>query len=1038
MAVVDLSWDAVTRRTDGSTALNVEYRLERHSGDGAFAALQAGLTGATHADTVPDPAVGTGVVYTYRLRSEESGYTNSAWVEATVTVGTISAVPGKPTVSGVATETSITATGTAGSSGGAPTQWRFRHKLTSASTWNSWTDYSSSNTAVFSSLTANTSYDIQAQAKNAIGESPVSDVVAVSTMAQVAPTAPTLSLTATQTTVSATVGRGTGGGDPATYLVEISPANTFLPADTSSTTLNAAGSTTFTGLNANTTYYVRATATNPTGTSPATTRNITTPNLPATSFSMQSSAQVTVGGTVAVNVSSVTPTGASMTIVNTRTPTPSNPADVTASITDNSGGSRTITFTGVSAGPETFRVTVSASGRTDSSGTITVTASTAPVARAGVPTLAAVSGSDCESVEVTATATAGGTPIGYQFEIRTGNSGTFDTQTGWGNNTHDFEDLDTDTGYSVRARARSGTASSQTSAWSSWRSVSTCDPCDDSSLSISAGSGSLTFNAGDSPADIPLTITSEGVTPNAPQATSSDSKVSATIITTGVFNPTYSVRIRSTTTDFTSNVSATITVSVDENGDCDLDDDATISVTLRPPVDPCAGVSAPTGGSIVGTSSLVDGGSDGSITAEATLGTGANGMKIEAVSLDTSVCTVANDGGVGTGPLSTRNRDFTISPAGVGTTSIQVTFTSTKDGSDCSTLVRTHAVTVAVAVDPCADADVTVTPGSQSADFEWPKSGTAPGSQDFYVTIALGTGAVAGAHSVAVSNSTYLTAAITTSTMPNLGTHRVRLTPKGTPPRGSELTTSVTITARATCTNGGVTNNYSDTATISVDIDGPPELVGPGLVLSTNAIGLQVGQTGTFRATGSDEDGTVQSISASSSATGVATVNEPSLTDVPLQTGQKFKDYTVTAVAVGSATITVTVTDDDGETTTGTVAITVTAVPNRPPRSTGTAIPSTALALGATDTKTLSDYFEDPDGDPLTYEILTSGLTSTGNWGTPSISNGVLSVTAPSSGVGALALNFDVRASDPDGLTFARNFSYSAQGTGTPGNGNGV
>ena len=88
MSIVDLSWDAVTQRSDGSTAMAVTYVLERREAKGAFQALRSGLTSTSYADTVTDPATGT-VSYTYRLKAQETGYIDSNWVEASVTLSSL-------------------------------------------------------------------------------------------------------------------------------------------------------------------------------------------------------------------------------------------------------------------------------------------------------------------------------------------------------------------------------------------------------------------------------------------------------------------------------------------------------------------------------------------------------------------------------------------------------------------------------------------------------------------------------------------------------------------------------------------------------------------------------------------------------------------------------------------------------------------------------------------------------------------------------------------------------------------------------------
>ena len=79
---------------------------------------------------------------------------------------------------------------------------------------------------------------------------------------------------------------------------------------------------------------------------------------------------------------------------------------------------------------------------------------------------------------------------------------------------------------------------------------------------------------------------------------------------------------------------------------------------------------------------------------------------------------------------------------------------------------------------------------------------------------------------------------------------------------------------------------------------------------------------------------------------------------------------TIAGVASGAAAVTVTATDGGGLSARQSFAVTV---PNRPPEVTDT-IPPQVLTVGETRSWAGSEYFSDPDGDPL---MLTASTTDT-------------------------------------------------------------
>ena len=156
----------------------------------------------------------------------------------------------------------------------------------------------------------------------------------------------------------------------------------------------------------------------------------------------------------------------------------------------------------------------------------------------------------------------------------------------------------------------------------------------------------------------------------------------------------------------------------------------------------------------------------------------------------------------------------------------------------------------------------------------------------------------------------------------------------------------------------------------------------------------------------SDPDGDALTYQASSSD---AAAVEASVSD---------STVTVRAVGRGSATVTVTASDPDGLSATQSFAVTV---PNKPPRATGD-IPPQEINLGGSRDLDVFDYFEDEDGDALSYEASSAdeGIA------TVSTSGSVVTVTATAETSAVTTVT--VTASDPDGESATRSFEARAVG----------
>ena len=154
-----------------------------------------------------------------------------------------------------------------------------------------------------------------------------------------------------------------------------------------------------------------------------------------------------------------------------------------------------------------------------------------------------------------------------------------------------------------------------------------------------------------------------------------------------------------------------------------------------------------------------------------------------------------------------------------------------------------------------------------------------------------------------------------------------------------------------------------------------------------------------------DPDGDDLTYTASSSRTSVARVSVSG------------SALTIMARATGSATITITARDPDGLTATQRTTVTV-QQPNRAPRPVGT-IPAQTLDPGATRSIGASQYFTDPDGDPLTY-AATSSNTSVA---TVSVSGSTVMIRAVAPGSATITIT----ARDPDGLTATQPAGVTVQ-----------
>ena len=126
---------------------------------------------------------------------------------------------------------------------------------------------------------------------------------------------------------------------------------------------------------------------------------------------------------------------------------------------------------------------------------------------------------------------------------------------------------------------------------------------------------------------------------------------------------------------------------------------------------------------------------------------------------------------------------------------------------------------------------------------------------------------------------------------------------------------------------------------------------------------------------------------------------------------------TVRAVAEGTATVTITATDPDGLSATQSFGVTVER-PNRAPVAVGE-VPPVTMFEGEVFVAPVSLFFNDPDGDELTYAAASSDTEVV----TTAMSSDTITVTAVAPGMATIT----VTATDPDGLSATQTAEFTVE-----------
>ena len=232
--------------------------------------------------------------------------------------------------------------------------------------------------------------------------------------------------------------------------------------------------------------------------------------------------------------------------------------------------------------------------------------------------------------------------------------------------------------------------------------------------------------------------------------------------------------------------------------------------------------------------------------------------------------------------------------------------------------------------------------------------------------------------------------------------------------RASASGSTVTITA-ARAGSATITVTARDpeglSATQQVRVTVPQPNRAPRRVGSIPAQTIEAGERATVNASRyfSDPDGDALTYTATSSNSSVARTSVSGFT------------VTITAASDGSATVRVTATDPDGLSATQSFAITVEGAGNRSPATVGS-IAAKSVNVGESVNVNVSSYFNDPDGDALTYTARSSNTGVV----TASVSGSTVTMT----GVAVGSATVRVTATDPGDLSATQSFTVTVQSGG--------
>ena len=212
--------------------------------------------------------------YRYTVSGTDGSCTVSDSGTITVTGPSVTQAPGPIGLKVTVTSASLTADITAPTTGGTPSGYRIEVSRNSNYSAAEVFDVDEDGAHTVTGLLPDTDYYVRARATNAIGNGPwASRLVTTEPLPTVAPGPPGFVLSATDVTVSGALSRG-AGGFPDSYRVEITATRGVWTGARNQTVTG--GTVTFDALTPETTYYLRARASNTAGNSIWVERSITT------------------------------------------------------------------------------------------------------------------------------------------------------------------------------------------------------------------------------------------------------------------------------------------------------------------------------------------------------------------------------------------------------------------------------------------------------------------------------------------------------------------------------------------------------------------------------------------------------------------------------------------------------------------------------------------------------------------------------------------------------------------------------------------
>ena len=335
-----------------------------------------------------------------------------------------------------------------------------------------------------------------------------------------------------------------------------------------------------------------------------------------------------------------------------------------------------------------------------------------------------------------------------------------------------------------------------------------------------------------------------------------------------------------------------------------------------------------------------------------------------------SYTAVSTDTRVATANIS--NSTLKLTPVAEGTTTVMIMV------QDAEGLTITRNVTVTVNSAPNlapvvveAIAPLTLTAGTSATTIDMAAHFSDPNGDPLTYTAVSADTRVA---TVSVSNST------------------LTLTPL------AEGTTTVLIMVRDT---GGLTITRNFRVTVN-----PAPNTAPVAVRPVGPITLTVGEAVTtvnLSTHFSDPEGDPLSYTAVSTNTRVAMASVSNST------------LTLTPIAEGTTTVMIMVKDTGGLTITRNVTVTVNPAPNVAPVAVGTIAPFTLTAGTASTIIDLAAHFSDPNGDPLSYSVISTDTRVA----TVSVSNSILTLTPLAEGTATVM----IMVQDTGGLTITENIT---------------